>query len=86
MMFINTVLREIPIKIGTKIGEFFKNSLNFIEISQESTKLPPTILTKFSANFEIGPVQKHVNLVDLVKSFPTQNRSYLQRVFSIIYL
>ena len=28
-------------------------------------------LTKFCQNIEVWAVQKHVNLVDLVKSFPT---------------
>ena len=37
--------------------------------------------TKFSCIFEFGAVQKFVNLVDLVKSFPTT--IYLQRFVSI---
>ena len=39
------------------------------------------MLTIFGWNFEIWAVQKYVNLVDLVKSFPT--RIYLQKSASI---
>ena len=38
-------------------------------------------LTKFSCIFKCGAVQKFVNLVDLVKSFPTS--IYLQNLASI---
>ena len=38
-------------------------------------------LTKFCCHIEVWPVQKHVNLVDLVKSFPTN--IYLQNLASI---
>ena len=52
--------------------------LNFAKIYQ---KMPGKSLTKIFWNIEVWAVQKHVNLVDLVKSFPTN--IFLQNLASI---
>ena len=65
---------EIPIKfdafsakIGAKIAKFQWFCLKFMKMS-------PKFATKICWIFEVGEVQRNINLVDLAKSFPTSYR------------
>ena len=66
--------RQNLVKIVAKIAKFRPCYLKICE------KMPKFV-TKISWNIEVWAVQKHVNLVDLVKSFPTN--IYLQKSASI---
>ena len=57
------------------------NSMQKIKKSEIHLFIREKMLTIFGWNFEIWAVQKYVNLVDLVKSFPTS--IYLQKSASI---
>ena len=59
--------RQIFIKHWAKFNAFFRISVNFATFCRKMRKS----LTKIFWNIEVWAVQKHVNLVDLVKSFPT---------------
>ena len=72
---------EIPIKfdafsakIGAKIAKFQWFCLKFMKMS-------PKFATKICWIFEVGEVQRNINLVDLAKSFQTS--IYLQKSASI---
>ena len=75
------ICREIPTKFHQNFAENnakfdaknWKNSIHFF--------IREKMLTIVGWNFEIWAVQKYINLVDLVKSFPT--RIYLQKSASI---
>ena len=57
------------IKIGSKDDEFKQNMQKIAKNLISGNFI--NILMKFSENFELGAVQRHRNIVDRVKSFPT---------------
>ena len=69
--------RQNSIKLWEKFNDFFRKRVNFVKCCRKMRKS----LTKMFWNIEVWAVQKHVNLVDLVKSFPT--KIFLQNLASI---
>ena len=58
-----------------------KNGNNMFKAFRFLMLKTPKVLPKFAENIEVRAVQKHVDLVDPVKSFPTN--IYLQNLASI---
>ena len=75
------ICREIRTKVHQNFGEKCKKWRGKMNKIGNSIFIREKILTIFGWNFEIWAVQKYVNLVDLVKSFPTS--IYLQKSASI---
>ena len=75
-------LSRNPDQISSKIlRKKLQNSTQNMKTIGNSIFIREKMLTIFGWNFEIWAVQKYVNLVDLVKSFPTS--IYLQKSASI---
>ena len=75
------ICREIRTKFHQKFAEKMKIRYRKRKKIGNSFFIREKMLTIFGWNFEIWAVQKNVNLVDLVKSFPTS--LYLQRSASM---
>ena len=75
------ICREIRTKFHLKFAEKLQNSTQKWKKIGNSLFIRGKMLTIFGWNFEIWAVQKYVNLVDLVKSFPAS--IYLQKSASI---
>ena len=74
-------LSRNPDKISSKIRRKSTKFNTKMKKSKINLFIREKMLTIFGWNFEIWAVQKYVNLVDLVKSFPTS--IYLQKSASI---
>ena len=79
--FFSGICREIRTKFHQEFSEKMQNSILKMKNRKFIIHSRKKMLTSFGWIFEIWAVQKHVNLVDLVKSFPTS--VYLQKSASI---
>ena len=70
-------ISEIPRKFHQHLSNIQWKWSKFVKLCRKMRE----ILTKFCWDIEVWAVQKHVNLVDLVKSFPTN--IFLQNLASI---